>query len=170
MPAHVGGQEKTGIGLIDGIALRAGEVDKMPAEFQHLRAPRLLSGFVCQMGGGDCGAGGYGVDTNVGIDQPHSHVFGQGVDGPLGRGVGRAAEGPIPVDRGNIDDTALVFGQEDLQRFPDEAEGTKYIGLIYVLQPLIIRLIDHLLLADGGVVDDDIQVAVYVQRGLDDLF
>ena len=54
MSAHVGGQKKAGIGLIDGIALRAGEVDKMFAEFQHLRASRLLSGFICQMGGSDC--------------------------------------------------------------------------------------------------------------------
>ena len=36
--AHIGGEEEAGVGLVDGVALRAGEVDKVPAVLQHLRA------------------------------------------------------------------------------------------------------------------------------------
>ena len=37
-----------------------------------------------------------------------------------------------------------------------------------MLQPFVVGFVDHLLLANGGIVDDDIQIPVYVQCCLND--
>lgn len=97
-PAHLAGKVQTGIRLVDGLALRAGEIDKVAAVFQHLGPTGLLACFVRQVCRGDGCTGSDGVAADIGVDQPHSNIFRQRVQCPFGGGVGGSAEGPDAVD------------------------------------------------------------------------
>ena len=97
---------QAGIGLVNSFTLRTREVDEMAAVFQHLGPTGLLTGLVRQMRGSDGRAGSHGVAADVGIHKAHGHVFRQGVQRPLGRGIGCPTEGTSAVDRRHIDDVS----------------------------------------------------------------
>ena len=170
MFAHVGSEEKAGVCLIHGIAFRAGKIYKVFAELQHLCATGLFACFISQMGRRYGSARSHGVDADIGIDQTHSYVFGQCVDSAFRGGIGCPAERTVSIDGRNVDDTAFVFGQEYFQCFPDKTEWSEHIGLIYMLQPFVIRFVDHFLFADGRIVDDNIKIAVNSQSSPDYIF
>ena len=132
MFSHIRSQEQARIRLIHGITFRSGEVHKVLAVFQHLRAAGLLAGLVGQMCGRYCCAGSDSIDSNICIDQPHGNVFSQRIDRALGRCIRRAAEGTVTVCGRDIDDAAFVFRKEELQCFPVEPP-TAYRGEGFLL-------------------------------------
>ena len=79
-PAHFAGQVQAGVCLIHGVTLRTGEVDEVAAVLQHLRAAGLFPCLVRQVSGGDGSAGGHGVAADIGVDEPHGHILGEGKD------------------------------------------------------------------------------------------
>ena len=169
MFSHVRCKEKAGIGLVDRITFRSREVDKVLAVFQHLCTAGLFTCFVGKMGRCDCGTRCNRIDPDIRVDQPHGHILGQCIDRAFRGCIGCSAKRPVSIYRRDVDNASLVFGKKYLQGFPDETEGPEYIGLIDMFQPLIIGFIDHLLLADCRVVDDNVQVTIGIKCSLNDL-
>ena len=109
MPTHFTGQIQAGIRLIHGVALRAGEVNKMAAVFEHFCTAWLFTRFIRQMRRRNRSARCYRIAADVGVNQAHSHILRQRIERPFSRSVSSAAEGTDAVDRRNVNDNPVIL-------------------------------------------------------------
>ena len=114
------------------------------------------------MGGRHCRARRYGIASDISINQPHRYILRQGIQCSLGGGIGCPTEWARPVYRRNIDDDTVIFRHKDLQSFTDISHRSAQVRIHHVQHPLIIGFVNHLLLANPCIVDQDIHIPKFI--------
>src|SRR5215207_5664481 len=105
-------------------------------------------------------AGAYGVDPDVAAGQLDGQLAGEGVDGALGRRVGRVpGEPPIAEDRGDVHDGTPACIEHEGHGPAGAEKVTLYIQVEDLVVGGLVGVQEVERAGDPGVVDEDVETA-----------
>src|SRR5215218_3536717 len=157
---HLSGDEVGGVGGEEGD--RGGDVGGATDPAPRHQGIAELGGVAgdVEVAGDLDEAGAYGVDPDVAAGQLDGQLAGEGVDGALGRRVGRVpGEACVAVDRGDVHDGTPARIEHEGHRAPRAEKVTLYIQVEDLVVGGLVGVQEVERAGDPGVVDEDVETA-----------